>query len=300
METLPTPRDLDLVAATAWGWGVEFLPRFFLAVLILALGGVVARWAARLVATVLGRTHHVDRTVVPVLSATARYGILILVGVAALGQIGVQTASLLAVLGAAGLAIGLALQGTLTNIAAGIMLLWLRPFRLGDYIEVQGGDKVSGIVKETGLFSCELETFDGIAVFAPNSTIWNFALKNHSRNPGRLLSFTVEVPAEADVDRARGILLRMLEGDRRVLAEPVPQVFVEKQTASALVLTCRAWAPQDEIGDIQRSIVEGTRSALESAGEGELRAKQIIRTVPPEADPSRLISFERERRVARA
>ena len=132
-----------------------------------------------------------------------RYAVLILVLIVALSQVGIQTASLLAVVGAAGLAIGLAWQGTLSNFAAGLMLLWLRPFRIGDFIEVGA---IAGTVREMGLFACHLETFDGMFLFAPNSAIWNNLLKNHTRNAGRLVSIDVTVSSNADIDRARDIL----------------------------------------------------------------------------------------------
>jgi small conductance mechanosensitive channel len=178
MNTTLDPDKLTHVADIAYVWLVAFTPQLALAILILLLGTAGARWSAALVRRLMLGSGRVDPTIVPVLAAVLRYSILILVVVATLSQLGVQTASLLAVLGAAGLAIGLALQGTLTNIAAGIMLLWLRPFRIGDFIEVNA---ISGTVKEIGLFVCELETADGIYLFAPNSAIWNSPLKNHSR-----------------------------------------------------------------------------------------------------------------------
>src|SRR5919107_345073 len=112
------------------------------------------------------------------LAAAARYAVLILVLVAVLGQLGVQAASLLAVLGAAGLAIGLALQGTLSNIAAGVMLLWLRPFKINDYIEVNNVPGLAGIIRQMGLFSCQLEAYDGLFLFVPNASLWNVPLRN--------------------------------------------------------------------------------------------------------------------------
>jgi small conductance mechanosensitive channel len=127
----------DVYTAALWTWSVAFIPHLVTAILLFVVGYILSKWASRSTRAVLDRTGRVDVTVRPVIAATIRYAILILVLVAALAQVGVQTASLLAVLGAAGLAVGLALQGTLTNIAAGIMLLWLRPFRVGDYIEIR-------------------------------------------------------------------------------------------------------------------------------------------------------------------
>src|SRR5687768_15168420 len=171
------PDQLSALAAMVWAWALAFLPRLAAALVIVAVGFFAAGWAVRLIERLAQRTSRLDPTVLPVFTAAARYAVLILFLIAALGQLGVQTASLLAVLGAAGLAIGLALQGTLQNIAAGIMLIYLRPFHVGDYIETP---TVAGTVKEIGLFATHLDTGDGLFFFAPNSEIWNKPLKNHS------------------------------------------------------------------------------------------------------------------------
>src|SRR5215471_15064202 len=207
MEPALTPQHLEAVAAAFWTWSVDFLPRLVTAVVILVAGLFIVGRIARMVARTLASTHAVELTLRPVLAAIVRYGLAVIVIVLALGQLGVQTASLLTVLGAAGLAIGLALQGTLSNIAAGLMLLWLRPFRIGDHIEVPA-TKVAGRVKEIGLFACQLETFDGMYCFAPNGQIWNNALLNHTRSRGPLVSVAVAVAEGVDAGRARAALDR--------------------------------------------------------------------------------------------
>lgn len=282
------PERLDAVAAMIWTWSVAFLPRLLLAVIILGVGLILAGWVARAIHRLLSGTH-VDPDVQPVVATVARYAVVILVLVAALGQIGVQTASLLAVLGAAGLAIGLALQGTLTNIAAGIMLLWLRPFRVGDYIETTNG-QIAGTVEQIGLFGCHLRTFDGIFVFAPNGSIWNLPLRNHSRNNGRLVGLQVVVPKDADVEKARGVLMDVFRSERNVAADPPPSIFVDGFTASGTVLTCRLWASRETYGDVQRTVIEEARRRLTAAGIDTLSPQAITRTVPPDSDPSRLIT----------
>jgi small conductance mechanosensitive channel len=283
----PSPENINRAIDVAWNWTAAFLPRFVAALLILMVGAMVARWLSRAVMNVVNRTGHIDATVKPMLAAMIRYAVLILVFIAALSQIGVQTASLFAVLGAAGLAIGLALQGTLSNIASGLMLLWLRPFRLGDFIEVNG---MAGTVREIGLFVCHLETFDGIFLFAPNSTIWNQALRNHTRNAGRLISLDITVSAKADIDRAREILLGMARRDRRVLDTPQPRVFVESITGAGMRLNLRVWADHDNVGELQRAIVEYAKRELEHAGIDTLEPQQVVRVIPPDNDPSRLLS----------
>jgi len=280
-------QNLDRLADVAWAWTATFLPRLVAAIAILIVGSLLARWMSRAVSNLSARTAHIDPTVRPVIAAMIRYSVLILVFIAALSQIGVQTASLFAVLGAAGLAIGLALQGTLSNIAAGLMLLWLRPFRIGDFIEVNG---MAGTVREIGLFVCHLETFDGIFLFAPNATIWNNALRNHTRNAGRLVSIDITVPPKADIGRVRDLLLGMAKRDDRILTAPQPRVFVESMTGAGLLLNLRIWASHENIGALQRTIIEQAKRELEGAGIETLMPQQMVRVVPPDSDPSRLLS----------
>lgn len=278
------PSNLDAFAAMIWTWAATFLPRLAIALLILVLGVAIAKWAARAIAAAMAETHGVDETARPVLATAARYAVLILTFIAALSQLGVQTASLLAALGAAGLAIGLALQGTLANIAAGFMLLWLRPFRVGDYIEVITGNVIAGRVKEIGLFATTLETFDGLYVFAPNSTIWSFALRNHSRNVGRLICFTVGLPADADIDCARDALFAVIRPIAR--DRPAPEIFIDNLAAGAPVLTCRFWVEHEHAAEVQRRILDDARRGLEQAAPN-LKPTHFARIVPPDSDPSR-------------
>jgi small conductance mechanosensitive channel len=283
----PEPSPFDRLTEIVWTAAENFLPRLVLAAIILIAGSLIAKWVARAIRGTLARTGAIDETARPALAAAARYGILIVTFIAALSQIGVQTASLLAALGAAGLAIGLALQGTLANIAAGIMLLWLRPFRVGDYIEVVSAtNPLAGAVQEIGLFACRLRTYDGLYVFAPNSVIWASPLRNHSRNKGRLVSFNVGLAPGADMDRAKGILVKTIAGQPGVLADPSPEVFVANFTAGAPLVTCRFWAAPDGVGSTQRDIIDEARRALTAA---DLDPTQLVRTVPPDTDPSRLL-----------
>jgi small conductance mechanosensitive channel len=270
-------------ADLAWNWAALFLPRLAAAAAIIIAGLVAVSWLDRALRGALGRVHHVDSTLKPILISVVRYAVLVLVAIAALSQIGIQTTSLLAVIGAAGLAIGLALQGTLSNIAAGIMLLWLRPFQIGDFIEVSGQ---SGTVEEIGLFACQLCTYDGLFLFMPNSAIWNAALKNHTRNGGRLVSIKVAVPAAVDLDRARQTLLDVAARTPNTLHDPAPTVFVDNVGAGAMVLTLVIWTAPQRTGGVQRTIIEGAKRGLEALGEQYIPT-QIVRETPPDADPSR-------------
>ncbi|SHF09954.1 small conductance mechanosensitive channel [Kaistia soli DSM 19436] len=281
------PNDLGALPAMAWTWSVAFLPRILTAALIVVAGIFIARAAGRFVAGMGASVAHIDRTVRPVLGAVVRYGILVLTFIAALGQLGVQTASLLAVLGAAGLAIGLALQGTLTNIAAGIMLLWLRPFRAGDYIELVSGS-IAGTIEEMGLFACRLVSYDGVVIFAPNSTIWNVALRNHSQSRSRLIAYQINLPSGTDVDAARAVLGEVTRSTADVKEHPAPDITVEKTTQSGLVLLCRFWAERGKAGAVQRFWPDAARQRLED-GLNPQKPVEIVRLLPTDADPSRLL-----------
>ena len=232
------PQQLDALAALLWAWAADFIPRIAGAVAVFALGYLAARWIGRLVAGLLGRSGRVDATYIPSIHAVISYSILIFVIVAALSHLGVQTTSILAALGAAGLAIGLALQGTLANIAAGIMLLWLRPFRAGEYI---GVDTAEGTVREIGLFATLLDAPDGSFRFVPNSQLWNKPLANYTRNPLRRVDIRVVVPRGRDVEKARRIALEIAQADQRVLVSPPPEAVVTEIGETNSVVMVRAW-----------------------------------------------------------
>ncbi|MBH0238269.1 mechanosensitive ion channel [Methylobrevis sp. L22] len=277
-------------------WSIAFVPHLVAAIVIFVVGLFVAGWVSRGVSGLLGRAPHVDPTVRPVVAAVLRYGIIVFVIILSLSQLGVQTASLFAILGAAGLAIGLALQGTLTNIAAGVMLLWLRPFKIGDYIEVGA---VAGTVREIGLFVCELETFDGIYVLAPNSSIWNLPLRNHGRNGRRMVSLATMVPKDADLAAAVARLNDVVAADGRVLAEPAPVVFVDGFTGAGTNVVTRFWTTTANFAEVQRTIIAEGVAAFGSAAQPAEMPVQMTRTIPPDADPSRLIVRNDKLAVAR-
>ncbi|MGY8990672.1 MAG: mechanosensitive ion channel family protein [Rhodospirillales bacterium] len=156
------------------------------AIAILIIGWTVAGWAQRHTRNAVSKTSKVDKTLQPIIALLVRYAILIFVIVAVLAQFGVQTASIIAVVGAAGLAIGLALQGALSNIASAILLLMLRPFNVGDYIDAEG---TNGTVEKIGLFLTHLKTPDGVFRAVPNSHITSKSITNYSRNPTRRVDF---------------------------------------------------------------------------------------------------------------
>ncbi|MCW5696832.1 MAG: mechanosensitive ion channel [Bauldia sp.] len=252
------------------------MPRLGTALLILVVGLLAARYFARGVSNLVRRTGRVDPTILPVLRAIVRYGVAIIVLVAFLSQLGVQTASVLAALGAAGLAIGLALQGTLANIAAGFMLLWLRPFRAGEYID---NGEVGGTVREVGLFATRLDTFDGNFRFVPNSLLWAKPLVNYSRNPTRMTNILVGISYEADIERARALLLDLIKSDQRVLADPAPDVIVENLGENAVTLAMRAWIPNSSFWPAQRFLVQEAKALLKRSGVEIALPQRIVHVI---------------------
>ena len=262
MELAAAPQELSALAAMLWAWAVDFMPRFFGAAMVLVLGYLAATWTARLVSTFIARSQRIDNTYIPSIRTVIRYAILIFVGVAALSQLGVQTTSILTALGAAGLAIGLALQGTLANIAAGIILLWLRPFRAGEHIQV---DTAEGTVREIGLFATLLDAPDGSFRFVPNSQLWNKPLTNFTRNPRRLVELRITVGRGIDVERARQIILDIARADRRVTKSPPPEVGLADIAETTMVLALRAWTPSASYPETRRELVDAIQRALETS-----------------------------------
>ena len=261
MELAAAPQELSALAAMLWAWAVDFIPRFFGAAMVLVLGYLAATWTARLVSTFIARSQRIDNTYIPSIQTVIRYAILIFVGVAALSQLGVQTTSILTALGAAGLAIGLALQGTLSNIAAGIMLLWLRPFRAGEHIQV---DTAEGTVREIGLFATLLDAPDGSFRFVPNAQLWNRPLSNFTRNPRRLVELRITVGRRRDVERARQIVLDIARADRRLIGTPAPEVGLVEIAETTMVLVMRAWTPSASYLETRRDLLYAIQRTLET------------------------------------
>ena len=256
--------DLDNLISDAVTWIANALPNVIAAALILVAGYLVARRAGRAVAHMITRTNEVDDTTSGVVRSVVAYGVGVLAIVAALGQLGFQTTSLLAALGAAGLAIGLALQKTLSNIAAGFMLLWLHPFRLNEYIDSPSG---SGKVREVGLFATELETWDGVYRFIPNSELWNARITNYSRLPKRLVEIEFGISYDDDIGTARETLLGLASADDRVVVEPAePFVFVSELGDNAVIIALRAWCATSDYWQVKRELTERGKLELENAG----------------------------------
>jgi small conductance mechanosensitive channel len=264
-------------------WVVANALNLGVAIIILVAGWYAARLAARAIRSLLPRAYGVDKTFAPLLSQVAFYGISVFTVMTALNQVGVANTSILAVLGAAGLAVALALQGTLANIAAGIMLIWLRPIAVGEFIQ---GDGVAGEVVEIGLFGTQLRSSSGLFIFTPNQKLWNSSITNHSREPFRRIDVNVSVPDSIDIAKSRKILLRIAGEDKRVQKRPAPDVHVDSFSGSAVNLQLRAWVKTPDYLKTLYALTEEAKLALNSELTGTSKAKAGITVTPDPANPS--------------
>lgn len=239
-------------------WGLRLLG----ALAVLIVGRMVAGWVRRTVRSLLSRSK-ADPTLVPFLSGLVYYLLLAVVLIAVLDMAGVQTASLIAVLGAAGLAVGLALQGTLANFAAGIMLLVFRPFQRGDYIEAAG---TSGSVDAINIFTTSLNTPDNVRVVVPNSSIWGQTIKNYAAHATRRLDLVVGIAYEDDIGQAIDTITGILRADGRVLEEPEPTVAVNELGDSSVNMVVRPWCRREDYWPLRCDLTRRLKEGLERAG----------------------------------
>ena len=204
-----------------------------------------------------------DDSIYVLLRTVVRYGVIIIVIIMALNVWGVNTASLLAVLGAAGVAVGLALKDTLGNIASGIVVHLLGNYRKGEYVEF---GSFAGTVKDINLFTTILETPDGIYIAAPNSSIWGSPLKNYTRNGKRRMELSVGIAYSDSVDTAFQVMQNIIASEPRFLKEPAPQVILQSIEASSVKITIRAWASIQDYWDIYWDLNKVLKSKIEAAG----------------------------------
>ena len=250
------------------------------AVLLLIAGWMVAGWVQKHTARMLGAVERVDATLLSFVTQLVRYSILILVMVAVLAQFGVQTTSIIAVLGAAGLAVGLALQGTLANIAAGVLLLFLRPFKIGEYIDAGG---VAGTVREIGLFATEFESYDGIFVMVPNSQLASAAITNYSRLPTRRLDLVIGISYGDNMNQAMTVLNDLLVHDDRILKEPAHQVMVKELAASSVNLNLRCWTKRQDYWSLLFDLTKQAKERLDKHGISIPFPQRDVHLFPTEA-----------------
>ena len=245
------------------GMVVTYGLRVWGARVLVVVGWVAASWAARAVQRAVLRSERLDATVARYLGKMTRITVMAIVLIAVLNNFGVETNSIVAFLGAMGLAIGLALRGTLSNVASGIVLLVLRPFKVGDAVEVGG---TLGVIQEIGLFATELRSFDGLYVLVPNSSISEATITNMTRNGRRRVELVFGIAYEDDMDRALTIIEETIAEESRVLADPAPLVKVAELGDSSVNIWARPWTDVGDFLDVKLHLTKKVKERFDAAG----------------------------------
>ncbi len=233
------------------------------ALVIWFVGRFVARWASARLKTYLLKSENADRALINFATSALRWLIMAVALIAILQLMGVNATSLVAILGAATLAVGLALQGTLANFAAGVMLLLFRPFNLGNYVEVAGH---SGTVQKIDIFITELATVDNVQIIIPNKEVWTSAIVNYSAHDRRRVDLTIGIDYGADIEKAISTVRNLIAADPRASAEPEPFVKVTNLGDSAVDVTLRVWCQAADYWDLKFDITRKIKDAFNAAG----------------------------------
>ncbi|TDI42628.1 MAG: mechanosensitive ion channel [Acidobacteria bacterium] len=249
---------LTVIADLVTTWGLRVVG----ALVVLMIGRVLAGWTRATVRKLLNRGS-VDSTLVPFLSNMVYYLMMAFVVIAVLGLFGIPTASVIAVLGAAGLAVGLALQGTLGNFAAGVMLLLFRPFRVGDSVEVAG---TRGGVQEISIFNTVLNSPDNVRITVPNGMVFGQTIKNYSSNETRRVDLVFSIGYSDDIGKAMQIIHNAINSDARVLKDPAPVVAVNELADSSVNLVVRPWVRKENYGALRWDLIRRLKEDLEAGG----------------------------------
>lgn len=243
-----------------WFW--DLLPNLVLASVILIVGLWIIRFINRLVRKFFDRKDY-DPTLESFLQSFIKIALKVLLAVLVVTQLGVKTSSLVAMIGAAGLAIGLALQGSLANFAGGVLILLFKPFRIGDWISAQG---VDGAVKEISIFNTKLNTFGNQIAIIPNGQLANGNIINYNAESTRRENYIVGISYESNIKTAKDILLDICANDSRILKDPVPEVYVDSLGDSSVNLTLRFWAPNDVFWPARFHLIEQSKIRFDEAG----------------------------------
>jgi small conductance mechanosensitive channel len=250
---------LQIVYGVLATYGINVVGAF----LIIIVGFMVAGWARRTLERTLSRSGKMDATLVRFFGSLIRYAIMGFVIIAALQRFGVEATSLVAVFGAAGLAIGLALQGMLSNVAAGIMLLMFRPFKIGDFVDIGGQ---AGTVKEVGLFTTELATGDNVKIIMPNGQIWGSAIKNFSAYPTRRVDLVMGIDYGDNIDTAMATINRVIGEEPRALSDPESTVAVAELADSSVDIVVRVWVNAADYSGVRWDLTKKLKEQLEADG----------------------------------
>ncbi len=249
------------------------------AILIYIIGKMFAQWLSGFLGSTLEK-RGVDGTVSRFLKNLAFYGLLTMVVVAALGQLGLQTASFVAIIGAAGLAIGFALQGSLANFAAGVLLITFRPFKAGDYVEAGG---TAGVVKDVSIFTTTLMSPDNVTIIVANGAIFGSNIHNYSTAPDRRVDLVVRVSYKSDIDQVKRELRALAEADDRVLKDKPVTIAVMELADSSMKFVFRPWVASSNYWPVKFDLTEAVKKRFDEVGIEIPLPQMDLRLDKPEA-----------------
>ena len=240
----------------------NLLVNIIVAVIILTAGWKIAKLLRDMIVALLARKN-VDAMLVSFTGNIAYIAMLLFVVIAALGQLGVQTTSIIAMIGAAGLAIGLSLQSSLSNVAAGMMIIFFRPFKVGDHIEAAG---VSGTVEGIQIFSTQLRSADNKAITVPNASITAGNIVNYSAKSERRVDLVFGISYDDDIRKVKGILKELLDKDDRILKDPEPVIAVSELADYSVNLVVQPWVRTDDYWDVYWGLMETVKLRFDEEG----------------------------------
>ena len=273
--------EVDQLIHQAITMGMEAGKSLLLALVIFFVGRYAIKFINRMVARMLER-RNVEPTVQSFLKSFVNITLIVLLIIMVVGTLGVNTTSLAALLASAGLAVGMALSGNLQNLAGGIILLFLKPFKIGDFIEVQG---VSGIVKAIQIFHTILTTTDNKELFIPNGALSSGNITNFNKNDLRRVDFTISVEYGTEIEKVKQVTLSLLQEDKRIMQEPAPFIAVKELAASSVDFVLRIWTKASDYWDVFFNTNERSYTALNKQGIGLPFPRLQIHQTHPQTPP---------------
>jgi len=256
--------DLQKYIDIAVELAISYTPKLLLALLTLIIGLFVIKHFTRVLDKAFEH-QHLDKSLAGFLHSLLSIILKVILFITVLGMVGVQMTSFIAILGAAGLAVGLALQGSLANFAGGVLILIFKPFKVNDYIVTADGE---GFVQQIQIFNTILKTRDDRFLILPNGTVSNNAIDNYSALPKRRVQIDVGVAYNADIDKVREIFLKIMEDHKDIPQEPTPEVLVHELGDNAVTMRFRFWMPAKSSFKIRYAINEAAKKELDKAGVG--------------------------------
>jgi len=264
--------ELDVAAITEFDWagllataqtsGVEFGLKVLVAIIIFYVGRLVARILTNTLHKIMQK-QEVDKILESFVCNLAYWVVMLFVIIASINHIGIETTSLIAVMGAAGLAVGLALQGSLSNFASGVLIVIFRPYRVGDFVEAAG---ISGSVLQVQILTTILKTGDNKQIIVPNSQIMGSIITNYSANDTRRVDMTIGVSYDDDLDKVRKTIRELVDADERILKDPECLIAVSELADSSVNFTVRPWVNSSDYWGVKFELTEAIKKRVDEEG----------------------------------